>query len=138
MAEQIGRSIYWLCGMLCLLVGIIGIVVPLLPTTPFILLAAFCFSRSSERLHQYLLNHRLFGKLIRDWEAYGVIPLKAKCLASSMMIVMVSYPLVFREFHLGLKMAVVATVVASMCYIWSRPSEPHAVLCPSRLEPQKK
>ncbi|MFW1678345.1 YbaN family protein [Pontibacter sp. JAM-7] len=133
MAEQIGRGVYWFCGMLCLLVGIIGVVVPLLPTTPFVLLAAFCFSRSSERLHQYLLNHRVFGKLIRDWEAYGVIPLRAKCLASSMMLIMVSYPLFFREFHYGLKLLVVATIAASLCYIWSRPSEPTAVPCRSRI-----
>jgi uncharacterized membrane protein YbaN (DUF454 family) len=118
------RVLYLIAGVSCVLLGLIGVVLPLLPTTPFLLVAAFCFSRSSERLHQYLLNNRLFGQIIKDWESDGVIPLKAKVLATSMMLLMVSYPLIFKSFHMGLKAIVVATIICAMAYIWSRPSVP--------------
>ena len=118
------RMLYLIMGLLCVLLGMIGIILPLLPTTPFMLVAAFCFSRSSERLHHYLLNHRVFGKLIQDWENHGVIPFKAKVLSTVMMLTMVSYPLIYRDFHLGLKLAVIASIVLAASYIWTRPSQP--------------
>lgn len=124
MKKSAVRMLYLIMGLLCVLLGMIGVVLPLLPTTPFMLVAAFCFSRSSERLHQRLLNHRIFGKLIQDWENHGVIPLKAKVLSTVMMLTMVSYPLIFRDFHLGLKLAVVASIVFAVSYIWTRPSQP--------------
>lgn len=124
MRKTVVRALYLIAGLLCVLIGLIGVVLPLLPTTPFLLVAAFCFSRSSERLHQYLLNHPVFGGLIRDWEDYGVIPFKAKVIATTMMLVMVSYPLFFKSFHIGLKMMVVATILLAVSYIWTRPSVP--------------
>lgn len=123
LGNTIKRTLYLIAGWLCILLGIIGAVLPLIPTTPFILVAAFCFSRSSERLHQYLLNNKIFGKVIKDWENDGVIPLKVKLLATSMMLIMVSYPLIFKSFHIGLKAVVVMTVLMVMAYIWTRPSQ---------------
>lgn len=116
------RMFYFVAGLLSLLLGLVGVVLPLLPTTPFVILAAFCFSRSSEPLHQWLLNQRLFGPLIRDWEAYGVIPLRIKCLSSSLMLAVVSYPLLFRDFDWRLKAVAAAGVLFALVYIWSRPS----------------
>ena len=124
MKSTVVRTLYLISGIFCVLLGLVGVVLPLLPTTPFLLVAAFCFSRSSERLHQTLLNNQLFGQLIRDWETDGIIPLKAKILATSMMLLMVSYPLFFKIFHIGLKAMVVVTIVCAMTYIWSRPSTP--------------
>ncbi|WP_415892074.1 YbaN family protein [Neptuniibacter sp. PT8_73] len=124
MRKTIVRTLYLIAGFICVLLGLIGVILPLLPTTPFLLVAAFCFSRSSERLHQALLQNKLFGKIIQDWETDGVIPLKAKWLATVMMLAMVSYPLIFKTFHYGLKLVVVATIVFALCYIWTRPSEP--------------
>jgi hypothetical protein len=65
-------------GISSLTLGLIGIFVPLLPTTPFLLLAAFCFARSSERLHQWLINHRLFGSYIRNYQEYRAITKQVK------------------------------------------------------------
>jgi uncharacterized membrane protein YbaN (DUF454 family) len=120
---KIIRSIYLIVGCLCVVLGFIGVILPLLPTTPFLLVATFCFSRSSERLHQALLNNRYFGQYIRDWENGGVIPTKMKILATTMMLLMVIYPLFFKSFHLGLKAGVVATIIIALLYIWSRPSK---------------
>ena len=124
MRKTIVRGLYLTAGIFFVLLGLIGVILPLLPTTPFLIVAAFCFSRSSERLHQALLRNKLFGKLIQNWEEYGVIPLKAKLLSSFMMLAMVSYPLFFKTFHYGLKALVVLTVISALGYIWSRPSVP--------------
>lgn len=118
------RAVYMVAGGLALVLAAIGVVLPLLPTTPFVILAAFCFSRSSEPLHQWLLNQRLFGPLLRDWEAYGVISLRIKLLSTSMMLLLISYPLVFRDFDWRLKVLAGVSVLGALCYIWSRPSVP--------------
>lgn len=125
--NRLCRWFYCFLGVLCIFLAIVGAVLPLLLTTPFLILAALLFSKSSLKLHQYLLNNRIFGGLIRDWENHGVIPLKAKLLSSSMMLAMVSYSLYYRNFHVGLKLLVVFLVLFSIVYVWSRPSKP--ILC---------
>lgn len=77
----------WLAlGGLALCAGVIGIVLPLLPTTPFVILAAFAFSKSSPRLHRFLAEHPRFGPIIADWSAHGAIAPRYKALAVSMML----------------------------------------------------
>ena len=88
-------------------------VVPLLPTTPFLLLAAACFARSSTRLHAWLLGHRLLGQPLREWERWGAIRRRVKVLASLMMTGMVAYPLATGGFAIGLKVAAAASVAAA-------------------------
>ncbi len=68
-------------GILSVGAGIAGIVLPLVPTTPFILLAAFAFARSSPKLERWILDHATFGPLIADWRRYGAVPRRAKILA---------------------------------------------------------
>jgi hypothetical protein len=80
-------SIWTIIGLLLLLVALIGVAVPLLPTTPFVLLAAFCFARSSPRLHRWLLDSSLFGPVLQDWENKHCVTLNVKCLALGMMLV---------------------------------------------------
>jgi uncharacterized protein len=80
------RALWLLAGACSLLTGIVGIFLPLLPTTPFVLLAAFCFSRDSLRCEAWLLNHPRFGPMVRDWRVNRAISLRAKQLASVMMV----------------------------------------------------
>ena len=76
-------KLFWfLLGFVSLALGLIGIAIPLLPTVPFMLLAAFCFARSSDRMHEWLLTHRSFGPMIDDWRSRGAISARAKRLAS--------------------------------------------------------
>jgi uncharacterized membrane protein YbaN (DUF454 family) len=118
------RSLHLVLGLGCLLLAALGVLLPLLPTTPFVLLAAFFFSRSSPHLHALLLNNRLFGPIIREWERDGVIPLKIKLFSSSMMLVMVSYPVFFKPLPLWVDLCALVAVLIALLYIWSRPSVP--------------
>ena len=79
------RWLWWLLAYASLGLGIVGIVVPGLPTVPFVLLAAFAAARGSRRLHDWLLAHRRFGPMIRDWEREGAVSRRAKTLATAMM-----------------------------------------------------
>jgi len=72
-------------GIVSLALGFIGVFVPLLPTTPFALLSAYLFARSSPKLHNWLLNNRVFGKYIRDYNNEKSIPLKIKIVSVSML-----------------------------------------------------
>ncbi len=81
------RVLWGAAGALALLTGFVGIFLPVLPTTPFVLLAAFCLSRSSSRAEHWLLNHPHFGPMVRDWRQRRAIPLRAKQLAWVMMTV---------------------------------------------------
>ena len=79
------RWLWLVLAYVALGLGIVGIFLPGLPTTPFVLLAAFCFSRGSARLEAWLLAHPRFGPLIADWRARRAMPLRAKQLAWVMM-----------------------------------------------------
>lgn len=84
------RWLLTLAGVLALGLGVVGIVVPGLPTTPFVLLAAACFAKASPRLHAWLLAHRYLGPMVRDWEAHRSLPLRIKWLSTTLMTVMVA------------------------------------------------
>lgn len=80
------RRLPWLiAGLISLVLGIVGIFVPLLPTTPFVLLAAACFSRSSSRCEHWLVSHPRFGPMVHEWRTHHAVPLRAKQFAIGMM-----------------------------------------------------
>jgi hypothetical protein len=80
------RRLPWLiAGLISLVLGIVGVFVPLLPTTPFVLLAAACFSRGSSRCERWLVSHPRFGQMVREWRAHHAVPLRAKQFAIGMM-----------------------------------------------------
>lgn len=72
-------------GGLALVLAVLGVFLPLLPTTPFLLLASACYLRSSSRMHAWMSNHRLFGEYLRDFESGRGIPLRAKIVAISLL-----------------------------------------------------
>ncbi|WP_373353828.1 YbaN family protein [Pseudoroseicyclus sp. CXY001] len=114
------RWVYLGLGWLMIGLGLIGIVLPGLPTTVFIILAAFFFARSSPALHAKLLAHRRFGPVLRDWEARGAIPRRAKAWAVGSMAAILMLSLV-----LGLPAWVIGVQVVGMgagaAYILTRP-----------------
>ena len=110
-------------GCLSLLCGFIGVFLPLIPTVPFVLLAAFFFARSSERLHNWLLSHPTFGPAIDDWQSHGAISLRAKRLAtiSCLAVLLMSWLLDLRWQILAIQAATLSCV---LLFLWTRPSGP--------------
>jgi uncharacterized membrane protein YbaN (DUF454 family) len=115
------RFAYLLAGFAFLALGIIGAFLPLLPTTIFIILAAGCFARSSERLENWLLNHRRFGPTIRAWRAEGAISRRGKMLASSGMVLGYVLFLIGARPGLPLGLFVLAFFAACAWFVLSRP-----------------
>ncbi|MBE3638278.1 YbaN family protein [Mangrovicoccus algicola] len=115
------RAIWFCLGLIALLLGLAGIPLPLLPTVPFLLLATFCFARSSPRLHQWLVTHPVYGPSIRDWQENGAISRRAKRLATMTIIgsLVISIGLNVPATALGLQ---AGTLCLVLIFIWTRPS----------------
>jgi len=80
------NGVYKFLGFLALGAALIGFVMPVLPGTPFLLLSAWCFARSSEKWHRWLLQSQFFGPIIRNWEANKCISLRTKVVALMIML----------------------------------------------------
>lgn len=92
-------------GFVFLGLGTLGIVLPLLPTTPFVLLSAACFARSSERWHRWLLANETFGPMIRNWEEHRCITCRVKFISILTMVLVGGYSVLFAVEQVGLKIA---------------------------------
>ncbi len=115
--------ILWISfGFLSLLAGIIGAFLPIVPTVPFLLLAAYFFGKSSERLHGWLLGHPRLGPPIRDWEERGVMRRPAKLLATVSIAATFGISLLLGVplYVLGIQTAVLGAVLV---FLWTRPEE---------------
>lgn len=115
------RYLWLICGLLSVAAAMIGVFLPLLPTVPFLLLATFCFARSSERLHSWLVTHPSFGPSIEDWNARGAIRPTAKRLAtvSIFAVFALSWFMGLRALVLGIQAVTLGCV---LLFIWTRPS----------------
>jgi uncharacterized membrane protein YbaN (DUF454 family) len=115
------RILYLCLGWLMVATGIVGAFLPVLPTTPFLLIALWCFSKSSPRLENWLLSHPRFGPSLRNWREKGAIPRKAKIAALSLMTM--SYALFwFGTEPSALRATVVAVVMlGAALYVTTRP-----------------
>ena len=117
------RWFWWLLAYVSLGLGLIGIVVPGLPTVPFVLLAAFAAARGSQRLHRKLLAHRQFGPMVRDWQAHGAVSRRAKTLATVMMTACAA--LLFATAPAWWMAASGSAIMALVAaWLWCRPEPP--------------
>lgn len=82
-------------GFACVGLGVLGIFLPVLPTTPFMLLAGACFARSSPRFHRWLLHHRTFGPIVSEWERHRAIPWRTKLWGMALMAATFAASIVF-------------------------------------------
>jgi uncharacterized protein len=118
------RPIFLSVGWLCVGLGVLGVVIPLFPTTPFLLVAVWAFSRSSPEMAEKLRSNRYVGPYIRDWQDNGVIPLQAKVAAIAMMASVVAY-LEWGTVAPQWVVAMVAVVLIAVgVFIVTRPSIP--------------
>lgn len=120
-ANPLLRYVLFAIGCLSLALGVLGIFLPILPTTPFILLAAACFARSSESFYRWITSHPRFGPMIADYLAGKGLPLKAKRLAITLLWISIITGCLWVDF-VWAKMAMLFTATAVSLYIWRLPT----------------
>ena len=116
------RPVFFVLGWCFFGLGAVGVVVPGLPTVPFMLVALWAFARSSRRFHDWLYTHRVFGPPLQAWQDHGVIPMKAKVLAVVTMGVSLIYMTFFTSMEPWLKGLVLAIMLVGGVFILRQPS----------------
>jgi uncharacterized membrane protein YbaN (DUF454 family) len=116
------RALYVAAGFVFFAIGLLGVVLPVLPATPFMLLAAACFARGSERFYKWLLANRTFGPLIREWREHRSIPYRTKMFAIVLMSATLAASIVFFVKTLYLQLALTALGVLLAGWLWMIPS----------------
>ncbi len=114
------RGLYLALALISLLLGIVGAFLPVLPTTPFVLLAAWAAARSSPRLLHWLETHTVFAPMIRDWRRGGVVSRRAKWMASVMMAASGTYLLLSSHPRWAAWVAIVCMSTVAT-WLWRRP-----------------
>ncbi len=95
LSKSIKNKLLIIAGFVSLALGVIGMALPILPTTPFLLLSAACFLRGSERFYNWLMNHKVFGEYIRNYRDKKAISLKSKIIMISLLWITISYSIIF-------------------------------------------
>jgi len=123
MTQHSKKLILMAIGWFFVALGALGIILPVLPTTPFLLISLWAFSQSSERFHDWLYNHKVFGPPLRDWSEYGVIPLKAKVIALSTMAASATLVILFSNVAWWGLVGMLSLMSVGAIFILTRPSK---------------
>ena len=113
----IGLGSFFVC------LGFIGIIIPGIPTTPFLLLSAWFFSKSSSFLENWLINHKLFGPLIRDWNEHKSISRKSKIVAVIIIIPTFAFS-IYSSLNMTIDILLGITCISLCAFLISRPEPP--------------
>jgi uncharacterized protein len=116
------RLLFNVAGCICVALAFLGLFLPLLPTTPFLLLAAFCFSRGSPRMHRWLLEHPRLGPIIRDWNEHRIVRPRVKLAATVGIVLLTAPAVIFGNFSPVLKMASIIVGLGVIGMIWRQSS----------------
>lgn len=118
------NKLFWLSfGWVFCLLGFIGLLLPIMPTTPFMIVAAYCFSKGSPRLHQWLLNQKTIGPPLRLWEEKKVIPRRVKTLATILITCSYTFSIFFLKLESHILVIMGATLALVILFIWMQKSE---------------
>lgn len=118
------RPLLFVLGCMFFATGFVGVFVPVLPTTPLMLLALWCFARSSDRFHDWLYTHRVFGPPLQQYREHRVIPLVAKSAALFFISASLVYLLVFSNLAVWVKVLITCGMAMGAWFILSKPSLP--------------
>lgn len=115
------KTIWFVIGVVALILGGLGVILPILPTTPFILLSAFAFGKSIPAWRRWLIENKTFGPMIKDWEATGAIAPRYKAIAFVMMLAALAL-----SFYMSIKPAIITVqilcMLAAFWFILTRPN----------------
>lgn len=107
------RILYFILGTICLVLGAIGIILPILPTTPFLLLAAACYVRSSQKAYDWLLNNKIFGQYIRNYREGKGMPIKIKLITLTFLwVTIIISVLLVRILWVQVLLIIIASIVS--------------------------
>ena len=118
------RAVYFILGWVFFIIGAIGVLMPVVPTTPFMLLALWAFSRSSERFHHWLYHHKFFGPPLQMWQQHSVIPLIAKIMSISFMSISLIFMLIYSSLSILSKLSIAVFMLYGAWFILTKPSNP--------------
>ena len=122
-SEKVKRILFSVLGTLFLGIGCIGIIIPILPTTPFLLLAAACYLRGSERIHRWMLGNRVLGAFIRNYlEGKGITP-RQKGFTLAFLWVMMTFTLFYMIENIILRLVLLTTALAVSVHILKLPTQ---------------
>jgi len=120
--SKVKRSFYFASGTICLILGAVGVVLPILPTTPLLLMAAACYYKSSTRMHQWMLNNRWFGNYLRNYAEGKGISVKAKLFTISLLWILISYSALFVVNNLIIQLVLFAIAVGVTIHLIKLPT----------------
>jgi hypothetical protein len=109
------KIIYLFIGFICLILGAIGVILPILPTTPFLLLSAYCFTKSSKRVHNWFLSTQLYKNHLDSFVKERAMTLKTKISILSFASIMLAFPLIFSS-HIHLRIFIICLYIIKYYY----------------------
>lgn len=107
-------------GSISLILGSLGVILPVLPTTPFLLLSLACFIKSSEKLYKFILNNKYLGPYVKDYVRGNGIPIKAKKRAISLIWITIGFSIIFVIDKTILRLMLLTIAATVSLYIWTR------------------
>ena len=108
-------------GTIFVILGVVGVFLPILPTTPFMLLAAWCYARSSSRFYNWIMNNKVFGPIIREWRQYRSIPRRAKRTAMILMPSTFAISIFFFVPILAVQIMLAVFCIMMLVFLWHIP-----------------
>lgn len=120
--SRLKKGLFVVAGTVSLGLGFVGIVLPVLPTTPFLLLSAACYYKGSERLHRWMLNNRLFGDYLRNYKEGKGIPQKTKILTLILLWSVISFSALFMLNNVIIQIILFATAIGVSIHIIALPN----------------
>ena len=125
--HKLTRLLFLISGFFFVGLGVVGAILPGLPTVVFMIIALACFAKSSQRFHSWLYNHRIFGTQLQLWEKYKVIPPLAKIAALGSMFISSMYLVFFSTIPLLIVALIVIVMLMGAYYIITKPSYPPSI-----------